>query len=52
MVFAPLPGSDHTRRLMVSGPGEGPNPSKLLVKGEWDEAEKWLVPNIDSPITE
>ncbi len=38
---APLPGTQHTRRLMVSGPNSNSS-SHLLVKGEWDEAEKWL----------
>lgn len=44
---APLPGTDHTRRLMVSGSGFKLLRGHLLVKEEWDAAEKWLVPNID-----
>lgn len=43
---APLPGTDQTRRLMVSGLGGGPNPGVLLVKREWDEAETWLAAKI------
>lgn len=39
--LAPLPGTQHTCRLMCSGPNSDGS-SRLLVKGEWDEAEKWL----------
>lgn len=38
---APLPGTRHICRLMCSGPSSDGS-SRLLVKGEWDEAEKWL----------
>ena len=38
---APLPGTKHTRRLMVSGPNSDGS-SHLLVKREWDETEKWM----------
>lgn len=38
---APLPGTNHIKRLMC--PGEMSTPeSRLLVKGEWDQAERWL----------
>ena len=40
--------SDHKERLMCSGKISDVN-SKLLVKGEWDEAEKWLVKWVDEP---
>lgn len=45
---ASLPGTDWKARLMHSGFGH-PNPKVrcLLVKGEWDEAETWLIDNID-----
>ena len=46
---APLPGTDRTRRLMVSGPSQGPNPGKLLVKTEWDRIEEWMKRIIDGP---
>jgi hypothetical protein len=36
-----LPISEHKKRLMCSGDNSDGN-SKLLVKTEWDEAEKWL----------
>ncbi len=41
---APLPGTDHRKRLMLSGKGRvaGQLGGFLLVKGEWDEAEKWI----------
>jgi hypothetical protein len=38
---APLPGTQHICRLMCSGPNANGS-SRLLVKREWDEAEKWL----------
>ena len=38
---APLPGTRHNCRLMCSGPNSNGS-SRLLVKKEWDEAEKWL----------
>lgn len=38
---APLPGTRHICRLMCSGPNSDGS-SRLLVKGKWDEAEKWL----------
>lgn len=38
---APLPETKHIRRLMCSGPNSDAS-SHLLVKGEWDEAEKWM----------
>lgn len=43
---APLPGTDVERRLMASGGALVPQ-GKLLVKKEWDEAEKWLKYFID-----
>ena len=43
---APLPGTRHICRLMCSGPNSDGS-SRLLVKGEWDEAEKWLKAQID-----
>lgn len=45
--IAPLPGTDPTRRLMVSGGGQGPSPGHLLVKEKWDRIEVWLQNNID-----
>jgi len=45
---APLPGTRHVDRLMCAGTSSNKG-SRLLVKGEWDEAEKWLKPNIDTP---
>ena len=44
---APLPGTDPRIRLMVSGTNNGIAPGELLVKGEWDAAEKWLRRFID-----
>ena len=38
---APLPDTKHIQRLMCSG-GISNMGSRLLVKGEWDEAENWL----------
>lgn len=39
---APLPGTNHRERLMVSGlPGKIISGTRL-VKGEWDEAEAWF----------
>lgn len=38
---APLPGTRHSDRLMCSGRNIT-SKSRILVKGEWDEAEKWL----------
>jgi alpha-tubulin suppressor-like RCC1 family protein len=46
---APLPNTDRTQRLMVSGTGGGPTPGFLLVKGEWDAADAWLNENFDAP---
>lgn len=46
---APLPGTNPVRRLMCSGSGAHRYPDILLVKGEWDEAEKWLVKIVDPP---
>jgi hypothetical protein len=39
----PLHGTEHLagKRLMCSGPVSS-SQSRLLVKGEWDEAETWL----------
>lgn len=49
---APLKGvpmSLHKERLMVSGSKVNHSDfGKLLVKGEWDEAEKWLSDNVDN----
>jgi hypothetical protein len=43
---APLPGTDHTQRLMLSGKaGKYILSGSLLVKAEWDEAEKWMSEN-------
>ena len=39
---APLPGTHLPNRLMVSGNGYSVFRGSLLVKGEWDAAEKWL----------
>ena len=46
---APLPGSDDSRRLIVSAKGEGSNSGHLLVKEEWDRIEQWLQIRIDTP---
>jgi len=40
---APLPGTDHARRLMCSGGKQGSNPGHLLVKAEWEVAEAWML---------
>lgn len=34
---------------MVLGNGAGLTPGVLTVKGEWDEAERWLVEEEDRP---
>ncbi|WP_367873902.1 hypothetical protein [Luteolibacter sp. Populi] len=48
---APLPGTRHSDRLMVSGGGvRRPDHGKLVVKDEWDKAEDWLVQFVDSKI--
>lgn len=44
---APLVGTDHTKRLMYGGKLNAN--SRLIVKKEWDEAEKWLKDNVDDP---
>lgn len=41
--IAPLVGTDRTLRLMCSGPNRSLENGRLLVKTEWDEAEKWLI---------
>lgn len=41
---APLPGTNHSKRLMASGAFR--NRGNFLVKAEWDKAEKWLYQNI------
>ena len=47
---APLPGTDHRRRLMASGKVGKLGPvGDLLVKKEWDEAESWLKLIVDTP---
>ena len=38
---APLPETDHRKRLMCKGANSTPN-SRLTVKAEWDEAEEEL----------
>ena len=38
---AALPGTDFSKRLMATFQAGGILP-KLIVKAEWDEAEKWL----------
>lgn len=43
---AHLPGTDVTKRLMCSGNNRRAD-GTLLVKKEWDEAEKWLKKNLD-----
>lgn len=45
--FAPLVGTDRRWRLMASGDVRIPG-ARLLVKREWDEAEKWLNANVKS----
>ena len=37
-----LPGTAHHKRLMRSGELNRPDPGHLLVKHEWDAAERWL----------
>ena len=46
---APLSGTKHNLRLMTKGTTSSTE-SRILVKGEWDEAEKWLKarPNGDN----
>ncbi len=41
---AQLPSTDHSKRLMASGAFR--NRGHLLVKAEWDKAEKWLYQTI------
>ncbi len=43
---APLPGTDHSKRLMSTLAVRSAG-AKLLVKNEWDEAEAWLKDNPD-----
>ena len=43
---APLPGTSHIDRLMCSG-DKSTSESRILVKGEWDEAEKWMKNEVD-----
>lgn len=54
--LTPLPGTDHKQRLMHSGEGLGFAVGTTvidglrghrLVKGEWDEAEKWMFEHVD-----
>ncbi len=44
---APLPGTHHPDRLLVGGNGYSIFRGSLLVKEEWDAAEKWLKAVID-----
>ncbi|MEO5914248.1 MAG: hypothetical protein ABIS50_08450 [Luteolibacter sp.] len=47
---APLQGADPVSRLMCSGyKRRRDGTSRLLVKGEWDKADKWLDENIKDP---
>lgn len=48
---APLPGTDHTVRLMHNGFGHVGSAliRRVCVKAEWDEAEDWLERIIDTP---
>lgn len=39
---APLPDSNHSERLMRHGHDNPKSNAHLLVKAEWDKAEKWL----------
>jgi hypothetical protein len=45
---APLPGTHHDLRLMTTGVTPTTR-SRALVKGEWDEAEKWMKQFVDTP---
>jgi hypothetical protein len=45
---ARLPGTDHSKRLMASGAFR--NRGNLLVKAEWDKAEKWLFKFVGNPL--
>ena len=56
--LAPLPGTNHRERLMYSNESQGlafggsiynAARSHRLVKGEWDEAEKWMKIFVDDP---
>ena len=47
---APLLGVDPTNRLMCGGLKRRDENATLLVKKEWDEAEKWLQENSDNRI--
>jgi hypothetical protein len=42
-----LPGTAHHKRLMRSGELNRPDPGHLLVKHEWDAAERWLTQEED-----
>jgi len=45
--FGPAPLTRlHNRRVMASGTQRDPD-GRLLVKGEWDTAEAWLISNVD-----
>ena len=48
---APLMGTNRKLRLMASGSASGSSSAfergKLLVKGEWDDAEAWMAAEID-----
>jgi hypothetical protein len=52
---APLPGTALVERLMFSvidsKVASGALDKNLLVKGEWDAADEWLVGNVD-PVEE
>lgn len=45
---APLPGTRHSERLMRKGSASLTDP-RVLVKGEWDEADKWMRKFVDAP---
>lgn len=48
---APLPGTDHSKRLMRDGNNNARGHDHLIVKAEWDKAEEWLEDEIDRPET-
>lgn len=48
---APLPGTNHSKRLMRDGNNNPRGHDHLIVKAEWDKAEEWLEDEIDRPET-
>lgn len=47
---APLPGTNHSKRLMRLGSNNPKGFDHLLVKAEWDMIEEWLANEVDNPL--